>query len=296
VSSLLDGPKFASSIRHDMERFMNRLATIPIIVHSDPFKVFLAHQERFEDVMKQMDQKLSSRTTETLLSMYKDLFQQQEEFALSVTAELEIGNWTEFLKLCEEKLTSAADTAAKLEEAVQDHVTNLTKLHPLSQQIFQMEKEYKNLPGVPRLDTSGYLEEWAGVSKDQQVAHGLYLSNAFKYDVSDIQAFLELLRARADVAKDAKKAVERAKKWKLTEATTEKLKKERESDLKREESAVAYSDAFTKLILAQQATVFWKEKTLNFKKSIAKFADVQVKASKTMLDTFQKLSDQCNAP
>jgi len=228
--------------------------------------------------------------------MYKDLFQQQEEFALSVTAELEIGNWTEFLKLCEEKLTSAADTAAKLEEAVQDHVTNLTKLHPLSQQIFQMEKEYKNLPGVPRLDTSGYLEEWAGVSKDQQVAHGLYLSNAFKYDVSDIQAFLELLRARADVAKDAKKAVERAKKWKLTEATTEKLKKERESDLKREESAVAYSDAFTKLILAQQATVFWKEKTLNFKKSIAKFADVQVKASKTMLDTFQKLSDQCNAP
>jgi len=292
----LVGPELAITRRVELERFLNRLATIAVVVNSQCFKTFIGQADHFDEAMKTYDKKLDTRSMEELLNIYKDLFSDQMSYNITDQAETEINAWGTFLTQCDEKLTAATEMATTLAEIMQQQFTNLSKFQPLALQMEAVEKGFANMTGVVRLDISETFTQWTAIAKIQEVSHSQHLLSAFKQEAEDIRAFLELLKIRKDVFSQADKAISKAKKWKSpdTQVTTDKLKKEKEMDEKKEEQLKSYLDSMTKLILAQQATVFWREKTLQFKKSIAAFAKDQIQSAKQATAIFEKLHDEAN--
>jgi len=105
--------------------------------------------------------------------------------------------------------------------------------------------------------------------------------------------FIEVLRTRADLVANSKKAIEKAKRWKQPDAVvTDKTRKEKELDLKREEQLLAQVDAMSRLILSDGYRKFWVDKTIAFRRAIALFAHTQLQVAQQLSSTFETLHEE----
>jgi len=287
--------KFETAHRPDIERFINRLAAIPIIVNSPSFQGFINNMGNFEEVMKDFDKKLENRSREELLKLYTDFFPKQMSYALQKNSDQLLLSWLEFLQKGEKTMAETYDSACILASNMNLQVQYLTKFNLLVPFIYSMENAYPHPPPT-RVDIAGTCQQWLDCLLHIEAATNTHFLQAFKFDLHDIRAFIELLKFRQDVAAEHTKAVSRAKKWKLTETVvnTEKLKKEKEQDLKREEELQAQLNCMDKLILFEQSQQFWLDKTTSFQQAIANFAKAQLEASKQLAQIFQTLFEKAD--
>jgi len=286
--------KFETAHRPDIERFVNRLAAIPIIVNSPSFQAFINNTSNFEEVMKDLDKKLENRSREELLKLYTDFFPKQMSYALQKNSDQLLSSWLEFLQKCEKTMAEAYDSACIFASNMNLQVQHLTKFNLLVPFIYSMENAYPHPPPT-RVDIAGTSQQWLDCLLHIEAATNTHFLQAFKYDLHDVRAFIELLKIRQDVASELTKAISRAKKWKLPETVvTEKLKKEKDQDLKREEELQAQLNSMDKLILFEQSQQFWLDKTNSFQQAIANFAKAQLEASKQLAQIFQTLFEKAD--
>jgi len=186
------------------------------------------------------------------------------------------------------------ETTTSLDNNVNQHATHLSKLNNLMHALDTVEKGYPARPEPPRLDVLVNFHQWLEGVKQIAPAYNQHLLQTFKYELQDIEAFIELLKARQDLAKEQKKATEKARKWKLpdTLVNTDKLEKQKEQELKREEQLTNEVDAVSKLILSEGVKKFWVEKTTAFRKAVALFAKAQMLVTQQFATTWDTLYEE----
>jgi len=147
------------------------------------------------------------------------------------------------------------------------------------------------------VDISTTFQQWLDCLLHIETANNTNLLQAFNFDLQDIRSFIELLKHRQEVFNELSKASAKAKKWKSSDAlvNTDKLKKEKEADLKKEEELTGQLNSMTKLILFEQTQSFWAQKTKNFQASIAAFAKANLEACRQLTTIFHQLAEKAEA-
>jgi len=292
----LGSDKFESLHRFEIERFVNRLATIPIIVNSPPFQAFINNTGNFDDASKDLDKKVDNRNRDELLKIYSDFFPKQMSYALPQHADQLLGSFLDFLHKCEKNMAESFDTATALSQNVTTQVQHLTKMNLLVPFIYSIEHGYPH-PAPARVDISTTFQQWLDCLLHIETANNTNLLQAFNFDLQDIRSFIELLKHRQEVFNELSKASAKAKKWKSSDAlvNTDKLKKEKEADLKKEEELTGQLNSMTKLILFEQTQSFWAQKTKNFQASIAAFAKANLEACRQLTTIFHQLAEKAEA-
>jgi len=285
---------FVNERRFDIERFLNRLVAVPAFLQSSPLQAFLTRAQMFEEAVKDLEKSASERSIDDMLKSYRDFYPDHVATRLPDKAEQDLAAMTEFLQSCEQKLSGLLETAALLDGAVSQQVSHLSKLNMFLHSIDTVEKGYPARPDPPRLDVLVNFHQWLEASKQIAPAYSQHLLQTCKFELQDIQAFVELLKVRADYAALAKKANEKAKKWRQpdTIANTDKLEKQKDQDLRRDEQLTALVETIGKLIFAEQFKRFWIEKTLAFKKAIALFSKAQMTVCHQLNQMWETMHDE----
>jgi len=272
---------------------LNRICQVPALVSSYPFQVFIARTQTFEDAVKELDKQTSDRPIEETLKTFNILFPNEMAFRLPDKSDQDITALLEFLINCEQKMSQILDTTTSLDNNVSQHSQHLSKLNNLMHALDTVEKGYPARPEPPRLDVLVNFHQWLEGVKQIAPAYNTHLLQTFKYELQDIEAYIEVLKARQDLAKEQKKANERARKWKSEAvANTDKLEKQKDSDIKRDEHLTSELEAVSKLILADGVKKFWIEKTTAFRKSVAAFAKAQMLVTQQLATTWDTLYDE----
>jgi hypothetical protein len=131
------------------------------------------------------------------------------------------------------------EASVHFDQTYQQHIKHLSTLTTLLTGVDTLEKGFKLRPEPVRLDVLENFNHWLESSKQLGPAYNRDLVTTFKHELQDIGVFIELLKHRADIAKQATKASATAKKWKQPDApqtNTEKLQKQKDTELKNEEN------------------------------------------------------------
>jgi len=261
---------------------------------SYPFQVFIARTQTFDEAIKELDKQTSERSIDETLKSLSVLFPNELSYKLPDKADQDIGSLLEFLTSCEQKMTQILETTISLDNNVNQHATHLSKLNNLMHALDTVEKGYPARPEPPRLDVLVNFHQWLEGVKQIAPAYNSNLLQTFKYELQDIEAYIEVLKSRQDLAKEHKKASEKARKWKLPDApaSTEKSEKQKEQDIKRDEQLTSELEAVSKLILSEGVKKFWVEKTNAFRKSVAAFAKAQMAVTQQLASTWDSLYDE----
>jgi len=270
------------------------MCQIPALATAYPFQVFLARTQTFEDAVKELDKQTTDRSIDDTLRSYNILFPSEMAFRLPEKADQEIAALLEFLTNCEQKMGQILETTTSLDSNINQHATHLSKLNNLMHALDTVEKGYPARPEPPRLDVLVNFHQWLEGVKQIAPAYNQHLLQTFKYELQDIEAFIEVLKARQDLSKEQKKASEKARKWRLTETlvNTDKLEKQKEQELKRDEQLTNELESVSKLILSEGVKKFWIEKTTAFRKAVALFAKAQMLVTQQFATTWDSLYEE----
>jgi len=282
----------------DIERFLMRCAAVPALSLSDPFTAFVSKAQNFDDAIKELDKQIADRGIEEMLRAYKQLFPQQMSFVLPSNVEQEMTGLLEWLNGAEAKMKTLVEAAFSVDLVYQQHVKQLSTLTTLLTTLDTTEKAFKARPEPTRLDVMENFTQWVESSKQLGPAYNRDLGITFKHELQDIQSFIELLKARAEISRLALKATATAKKWKQPDAltNTDKLAKQKETEVKADELLNAQLEAMTKLILSEQIKKFWYEKTLHYRRALASFAKTHTSVQHQMVQAWETLSEEASVP
>jgi hypothetical protein len=136
------------------------------------------------------------------------------------------------------------------------------------------------------------------------------LINTVKYDLQDVQAFIEIMDMRADLFKDTEKAKQKADKWREMEnqSLSDKQQKNKFEDMKNEEDMIAHLRVvdqvcyfwvlllgvlISQLLFPQIVRHFtlpatWAFKVVAFKKSMSHFAQQQLADAKKQVQLWEE--------
>jgi len=270
--------------RIDLERFLNRAAQQSYVADSEAFTLFVSRTTTFDDAVKDVEKKMLALQINDTLRMYDSLFPEIMKGSVAENAETQVNGLNEFLTLTEEKIIGLVSAAKALCTSHSNLLTDLHKINEFMASTYTVEKGYPDRPSPPRLDIMDQLTIWEASEKQSGPSIDEDLYQTFKYELQDVQAFLELLKVRRTALSRKIKAVEKAAKWKLPETVVDNNKKEalRTQDIQKEKEETELLDALTKLILSTEVQRFWKQKTARFKAAIARFAKEQLTISKQL--------------
>jgi len=272
---------FVAERRVDLERFLNRIqqSPTPCLSNSPMFKMFLQRAATFEDGVKDLNKMLDSRSIQDTLHEYSELFPEvmKKEIEDRNKTNLEVAALFEFLVAQEEKLTGLHSSSRSLLNSSNMMSKDIVALSGYLEKTYTLEKGFPDKPQPTRVDIQTEFTEWGTEKKHTTAAIYHELVSAFKYELMDIEAFLEILKFRQAVVVRRNKAVEKAKVWKLPETLvdTEKKEQQRAADLAVEKDENDLVDAITKLILHTQLGQFWRNKVNMFRDCMHRFSKAQ---------------------
>jgi len=270
--------------RIDLERFLNRAAAQAYVADSEAFTLFVTRTTTFEDAVKDLEKKLAAQNTNDTLRMYDNLFPEIMKTVVPENAEQQVNGLNEFLTLTEERVSGLVNSAKALCTSHTSLLTDLHKINEFMSSTYTVEKGYPDRPQPSRVDVMEQFSQWEISEKQSAPSLDEDLFQTFKYELQDVQGFLELLKVRRAVLGRKVKAVEKAAKWKLPETLVDTGKKEalRTQDIQKEKEETDLLDAMTRLILTTEIQRFWTQKTARYKTSMARFAKEQLSVNKQL--------------
>jgi len=294
---------FVAERRVDLERFLNRVqqAVAPnqCLASSPMFKMFVNRTATFDDGVKEQNKMLDGRTTPDVINEYNSLFPEimKREIEDRNKVNLDVAALFEFLLSEEEKLTGLHASARSLLNSANAMSKDIGALAAHMDKLATLEKGFPDKPPPARVEVHTEFAEWTTEKKNMTAAIYNELVSAFKYELMDIEAFLDVLKFRQTVVVRRNKAVEKAKVWKLPETLVDTEKKEQQKtlDLAAEKDENDLVDAITKLILYSQTGLFWRHRMSVFRTSMSRFAKAQAvftqRGAKTWAAVFTRASD-----
>lgn len=223
-----------------------------------------------------------------IVKRYKELFPGMPE--LSDKADQDILALQEFLELSAVKLSALVASTRQLTAHVDNVVNDLGRLNGFLKQLYTAERGYPACPKPARLDVMDSLEAWHAASAKAAPAYKNNLLKVFRYELQDVNAFLELLRRRGIVLARYNKASKQAEKWRMPDVSvdSDKLKAQRDSDLAKEKEEHGLLDLHTKLLLSSQVKAFWKSKTETFKGAFHNFSQSQLEVAESLVECWEQ--------
>lgn len=264
--------------RPALERFLNRILTTPILVESVPFQMFIARAHTFEDGQKDIKKLISDRNTQATLSAFQHYYPSVITHPLPTTADQDIQGLYEFLKQEDTRLTELTEQTSALANTISHSINHLNVIGMSLQNVYNAEKGYPNLPNPSRPDN--VLEnftQWHVDLKESEDSYSSHLVRHFSHELEDTKNFLSLIASREAMRSKYEKTKAKSLKWAdpAAKCDTDKLRTQRELDIRAEEEESSTLDAVTKLILFSEFNKVWSERMVEFKSNMIQFAQAQ---------------------
>lgn len=267
---------FLDERQGDMERFLNRVAADAILSDNVIFKMFLCrHENSFDDGKKEIDKWLQPDFTD-VPARYHKMFPEATSRSLPDSFNEELLQLKEFLEHSEKELTTLLELSRlikiKSTELAAEQVKFAEQLSVLS----KVESNFAHCPSPKRVDVLTYFSATSKISSETpDVFDGIV--STMKFELQDVQAFLEILQSRDDLANIVVKATTRADKWRAPPAAnaaplTEKQLKQKDEDIKHEGQSKSQLEVIDQVIRSNTLSLAWNFKVTNFKTAMMKFA------------------------
>lgn len=288
---------FLAERRSDIHRWLNRLIEVgPFLMASVPVQAFLTKDKDFEATVKDINKQLTGQTDRDVLAMYQELFTGVMASTVGEKAVEEVEQLRAYLVLSEKTVTDLCNTSQSLAVAHSATVAELIKMQTVYTTLYDTEKAAKievitsNLQRDQPLTTQFNL--WLEEEKSLAPFYHESLAQSFKYELQDIQAYLELVAHWQEVRVRKDKAVAKGNKWrdpKTPAPVKEKDEQAKQADLTKEKEETELLEALTKLILTSQIQSFWQSKVKAFRGAIKQFAKKQADTSKQLAEIWSKI-------
>lgn len=271
--------KYISGLRRPgLERFLNRIISTPILVESIPFQMFICRAHTFEDGQKEIKKLISDRNVQATLAAFQHYYPSVITHPLPTTVDQDVQGLNEFLKQEETRLTELVDHSTTLSQTVSQSISTLNVIGMSFQNLYNAEKGYPNLPNPSRHD--GVLENFTQWHVDLKESEDAFTSNLvrhFTHELDDTKVFLELVHLRESLRTKYEKTKAKSLKWADPSAKcdSDKLRTQRELEIRAEEEESSVLDAVTKLILFSEFNKTWSERMVEFKTNMIQFAQSQ---------------------
>ena len=256
------------SRRLDLQRWLHRVVSREFLAEHEAVSLFLHRATAsYEADCKALSKSVESRPTKEIVSTYMDLFPELARLPSSESAAFDVEVVRDFLAGAENKMRGLESAADKFVGSNYACVSDLDKVNTALQANVEGEKAFlATAPAAlkgsvqPRVDVVDSFVAWSLSLKWTSNAYDDLLLIPLKFELQDIQAMSEAVRARFDLAARHAKSVTKAAKWTAAPGNAPKNEKQEAAKQQDEEQAKDEGlllDLTNKLILHAQFEQFW---------------------------------------
>jgi len=260
------------------------VACIPFLASTDAFQVFLArHENSLDAAKKEIETSIKNINIKDVVAHYHTLFPRAFETLLPDNAEEGMLRLKTFCQKSEQELTLMVKLAASMTDKLDGAAKDAAAIYDQSIKLDRAEKEYAQRPDPPRLDALDGLQAWANTLKDQVKMYQVRMYDTYHSELEDIQAMLEIIKARDNLKATHDKWKARGDKWRDPKTlVTPKNESQKVEDLAQEEASKYTLDVVTKVILCDQIQTVWQDKVADYYQAIVSMSKEQVQFASTV--------------
>lgn len=285
--------------RPNLERFLCRVAQIPILAESAPFQAFMSRTHSFDVAQREITKKASLRTNEQLLQTFEYYFARSLEQELPVSIEGDFTLLNDFCKEKENSLTDLTTTVDELQAAVAKQIKLLGKLTTTMASSEQHEQSFEFMPPqATKFSATDNFVQWLDQLKVLEPHYNSDLFLQHVTELEDIKAFTALLAARKALVGKSERAHSKAVKWDLpnTKCQTDKERAQRELDFQNDETLAKLVEYVNKIMWFEQFQDMWKNTVEEYNSNLSAFAVAQSSFAQFMYHNFESFHNENSLP
>lgn len=263
--------------RPALERFLNRIARIPILSDSMAFQVFMSRTHTFDSAQSEIKKKTQVRTFENLVQTYEYYYRDALSQELPPTIDQEFISLTEFYTEREKYLSEVAISSDELATTVAKQMKLLGKITASVQSITSVETTYPNVPPTQRVAVVDHFAQWVDDLKESESHYIADLFHSYVNELDDARTFIALLNERKNLRSRADKSRAKAMKWDAPGArcSTEKERIARAADFQQDEDDNKLIDMVSKIVYFDQYRNLWNSSVTEYNQHLTAFAESQ---------------------
>lgn len=287
------GDEFVHERRLSLERFINRVAAIPILADSAAFQMFVSRAFTFDEGMKEIEKEVKGLSIPIMTKTIQQFYPEITEMPVPQNGDQEIKVMLEFLINEEEGLNSFLKESKEFVANMSKNVLILGKMNAAMSHLFTLEKAY----GGASDEHSRYnvLENFTQLHTDWKEADPSYTSElvvTLGNELMDVQALIAVLKKRnAAQLQYTKTTKPKADKWSAKDAMTDPEKVQKQKDIQTEEEERVWCELFTVMLLNAQFKAMWMEKIADWKKSMVRLGNSHFVMASKSAQNFQTMKD-----
>ena len=262
--------------RPGLERFLNRVARIPILAESAVFQMFLVRAHGFEDSMKEAKKAAEARTVGQVLSSFQQYYGDVLAASTPVGVDAELQAMEDFFKGEEDRLSQMASHTHDLASLQTKSVAVLSKVASVLQTVYNHERD-SAVASPARAPFLEHFSQWHVDAKEFENGYTHFLQNTFMDEAADAKQKIALLALRASYKSRHDKSKAKANKWADpgTKCDSDKHRAAREQDLRKEEEDATLLEAVTKLLLNVEVRQAWLKRVTEWEHNMLAWARSQ---------------------
>eukprot|EP00742_Colponemidia_sp_Colp-10_P003246 GILJ01003456.1.p1 GENE.GILJ01003456.1~~GILJ01003456.1.p1 ORF type:complete len:548 (-),score=87.56 GILJ01003456.1:187-1830(-) len=192
---------FIAKRQRALQRFLNRLAAVPVLARSPYLQAFLQSDDKFEGTKKTLDRAKKPTRISELASYVRQTELPNPPLNIEEASKA-LFDYRNSMEQHFVKLRDGGKTVSKSFQIVSETVDSM------QESLLALHAQNTKQPQLAELfhSTREYFARWADLSSQQCESSALLLEDVFKFEIHDLETFREAFKRKDDMYSDWRKA------------------------------------------------------------------------------------------
>jgi conjugal transfer/entry exclusion protein len=284
--------EFIHERKESLNRFLNRIAKIPILADSAAFQMFVSRAFTFDEGMSEIDAEVKKLTVSSITKSIEKFFPEVCRKENPQNAEQDLKVMMEFLTNEEETLTNLIKESKELVACLSKSISALGRVNTALGGLYNLEKAFSGPNADSRYDVLHNLNQYHVDQKESDPSYYNDIVITITNELYDVQNMIQILKRQASLSTEYyKRTLPRAEGWLVKEPKGDKEILAKEKDTRTEEEEKKWLAVFNNMLLNDQFKSMWSEKLKDWKLALTRFGSAQYVYCKKSTDNFSEIKD-----